>query len=111
MRGWRHDYRNHIQVMTASLKMNKLSELESYLNELNTDLNTVDTVVKTGNVMADAILNSKLSLCKTKNIPTEVTAVIADECAVSDVDLCVIIGNLLDNAMEACEKMNKNNEK
>lgn len=105
MRGWRHDYKNHIQVMRASLEMGNLTELGNYLGELSVDLNTVDTVVKTGNVMADAILNSKLALCKARNIPYEVTATIPEECSVNDVELCVIIGNLLDNAMEACEKI------
>lgn len=105
MRGWRHDYRNHIQTMRASLEMGNLTELGNYLGELTVDLNTVDTVVKTGNVMADAILNSKLALCKTKNIPYEVTASIPENCVVNDVEMCVIIGNLLDNAMEACEKI------
>ncbi len=105
MRGWRHDYKNHIQVMRASLEMGNLTELGNYLGELSVDLNTVDTVIKTGNVMADAILNSKLALCKSKNIPYEVTASIPENCKVNDVELCVIIGNLLDNAMEACEKI------
>ncbi len=105
MRGWRHDYKNHIQVMRASLEMGNLAELGNYLGELSVDLNTVDTVIKTGNVMADAILNSKLALCKAKNVPYDVTASIPENCSVSDVELCVIIGNLLDNAMEACEKI------
>lgn len=111
MRGWRHDYKNHIQVMKASLALGNLKELEAYLGDLTVDLNTVDTVVKTGNVMADAILNSKLALFKTKNIPYEVTASIPEKCAVNDVDLCVIIGNLLDNACEACERMNSDGER
>ncbi|MGN0634726.1 MAG: sensor histidine kinase [Acutalibacteraceae bacterium] len=105
MRGWRHDYKNHIQVMRASLEMGHLTELGNYLGELTVDLNTVDTVVKTGNVMADAILNSKLALCKARSIPYEVTAGIPEKYSVSDVELCVIIGNLLDNAIEACEKI------
>ncbi len=105
MRGWRHDYKNHIQVMRASLEMGNLTELGNYLGELSVDLNTVDTVIKTGNVMADAILNSKLALCKARSIPYEVTASIPEDCRVNDVDLCVIIGNLLDNAMEACDRI------
>ena len=111
MRGWRHDYKNHIQVMRASLEMGNLAELGNYLGELSVDLNTVDTVIKTGNVMADAILNSKLALCKVKNIPYEVTANIPEECSVNDVELCAIIGNLLDNAMEACEKIEDKSER
>ena len=111
MRGWRHDYKNHIAVMKASLAMGQLEALDNYLGELTVDLNTVDTVVKTGNVMADAILNSKLALCKAKNIRTEVTACVPDSITVNDVDLCVIIGNLLDNAMEACMKIEEETER
>ena len=104
MRGWRHDYRNHIAVMQGLLLSQKLKELDSYLGELNVDLNTVDTVIKTGNVTVDAILNSKLSLAEKKNIKTDVTASVP-ETEVTDVELCVILGNLLDNAMEACLKI------
>ena len=42
--------------------------IKAYLDELDTDLNTVDTVIKTGNAMADAILNSKISLAQSKDI-------------------------------------------
>ncbi|MBQ6164470.1 MAG: GHKL domain-containing protein [Clostridia bacterium] len=105
MRGWRHDYKNHIAVMQAALKMNRLDELERYLGELTVDLNTVDTVVKTGNVMADAILNSKLALAKKRDIKIDATAALPEGVPLSDVELCVIIGNLLDNAMEACAEV------
>ncbi len=102
VRGWRHDYHNHIQTMLALV--DKPEQMRSYLLTLNEDLTTVDTVIKTGNVMLDAVLNSKLSLIKAKNIAINVKAVVPVNLSISDVDLCVIIGNLLDNAMEACEK-------
>ena len=100
MRGWRHDYHNHIQTMLALT--DKPEELRRYLWMLNDDLTTVDMVLKTGNVMVDAILNSKLSLIKTKGIEVDAKATVPEKLTVSEVDLCVIIGNLLDNAMEAC---------
>ena len=102
MRGWRHDYHNHIQTMKAHLSLGQTEELSDYLGKLDTDLTTVDTVLKTGNVMVDAILNSKMSLIKSKEIAVNAKATVPKELAVSEVDLCVIIGNLLDNAMEAC---------
>lgn len=52
--------------------------------------------------MVDAILNSKLSLIKSKRIAVNAKAVVPAALSVSEIDLCVIIGNLLDNAMEAC---------
>ena len=101
IRGWRHDYRNHIQMMKVLAASGDMDALKVYLDELDTDLNTVDTVVKTGDPMADAILNSKISLARSRNIPTQVDAHIPVKLKMSELDLCCIIGNLFDNAMEA----------
>lgn len=100
MRGWRHDYHNHIQTLLALC--GDEAKTREYLLTLNDDLTTVDTVIKTGNVMIDAILNSKLSLIKSKGIVVNAKALVPKELAISEIDLCTIIGNLLDNAMEAC---------
>ena len=101
IRGWRHDYRNHIQVMKALAAKGALAGIQAYLDELDTDLNTVDTVIKTGNAMADAILNSKISLAKSRRIPVQADAHIPVKLRMSELDLCVILGNLFDNAIEA----------
>ena len=101
IRGWRHDYRNHIQMMKALAAKGDLDGIRAYLDELDTDLNTVDTIIKTGNAMADAILNSKISLAKSKHIPVQADAHIPVKLRMSELDLCVILGNLFDNAIEA----------
>lgn len=105
MRGWRHDYRNHIQTMKAYAAAGDLEAIRAYLDLLDTDLNTVDTVIKTGNAMADAILNSKISLAKSKGIAVKADAQIPVALSFSELDLCVILGNLFDNAIEACLKL------
>ena len=101
MRGWRHDYRNHIQTMKVLAENGDLNAIKEYLNKLDEDLTTVDTVVKTGNDMADAILNSKISLAKSKGITVKVDANIPVKLKMSELDLCVILGNLFDNAIDA----------
>ena len=101
MRGWRHDYRNHIQTMKVLASSGDLEGIRSYLDRLDTDLGTVDLAVKTGNAMADAILNSKISLAKSRDIPVQVDARIPVKLKMSELDLCCIIGNLFDNAIEA----------
>ena len=68
MRGWRHDYRNHIQTMKAYAAKGDLEALRRYLDELDDDLTTLDMVIKTGNPMTDAILNSKISLARSKQV-------------------------------------------
>ncbi len=105
MRGWRHDYHNHIQTMKAYRHLGQNDRLDEYLISLDQDLTSVDNLIKSGNVMVDAILNSKLSLAKSRRISINAKAVVPEELSLSETDLCVIIGNLLDNAMEACAKI------
>lgn len=107
IRGWRHDYRNHIQTMKAYAAMEDWEAIRRYLDLLDEDLTTVDTVIKTGNPMTDAILNSKISLAKAKDIQVIADAHIPVRLKFSEIDLCCIIGNLFDNAIEACEKLPK----
>ena len=101
IRGWRHDYRNHIQTMKAYAASGDMQAIQTYLDALDTDLSTVDTVVKTGNAMADAILNSKISLAQSRHSAVRADAHIPFALKTSELDLCVIIGNLFDNAIEA----------
>ncbi len=105
MRGWRHDYHNHIQLMKAYLDLEKYEEMAEYLNNLDRDLTNIDTVLKTGNVMVDAILNSKLSLAINQDININAKATVPKSLQIADIDLCVIIGNLMDNAMEAATEL------
>jgi len=105
VRGWRHDYRNHIQNMKNLLSGGNYAKLDSYLSELAEDLNTVDTVIKTGNVMADSALNLKLTTAQKLKIRVTVKASVPGSVAMSDVELCAVMGNLLDNALEACAKL------
>lgn len=105
MRGWRHDYRHHIQTMKVHAANGELASIVSYLDMLDEDLTNVETVVKTGNRMADAILNSKLSLAAEREITVRTDANIPVALSMSELDLCIVIGNLLDNAMEACMEL------
>lgn len=105
IRGWRHDYRNHIQTMKAYAAAGDLQAIQRYLDLLDEDLTTVDTVIKTGNPMTDAILNSKISLAKSRHICVVADAHISVKLKSSEIDLCCIIGNLFDNAIEASMKL------
>lgn len=107
MRGWRHDYHNHIQTMKAYRSLEQNDKLDDYLVRLDADLTSVDKLIKSGNVMVDAILNSKLSLARSRNIAINAKAVVPVELNISEIDLCVIIGNLLDNAIEACSRISE----
>ena len=105
MRAWRHDYHNHIQSIKAMIAMQKFQELDAYLGTLEQDLDSIDIAIRTGNVGLDAILSSKVSIARKNNIEVNCTAKVPDQLKITDVHLCAIVGNLLDNAIEACEKI------
>ena len=106
-RGWRHDYRNHIQVLKSYLAMGDIEAASHYLDALDADLTTVDLAMTTGNKMTDIILNSKISLARSKNIQVVADAHVPVELSTAEIDLCIIIGNLFDNAIEACMALPK----
>lgn len=104
-RGWRHDYRNHIQVLRNYAELGDLEAIRTYLDGLNEDLGTVDLALKTGNRMTDIILNSKISLARSREIQVWADAHVPVTLTISGVDLCIILGNLFDNAIEACMQL------
>lgn len=104
MRGIRHDYRNHLQVMQTLMIENKNEELDTYIKQLTNELNQVDTIIQTGNTMIDAIVNTKLTAAKQAGIDLYATAIAPKELSIEHVDLAIILGNLLNNAIEATTK-------
>lgn len=105
MRGWRHDYRHHIQTLKVHASKGEMDEVQKYLDMLDDDLTNVEAVVRTGNRITDAILNSKLSLAREKQITVKAETNIPVQLSIPELDLCIVIGNLLDNAMEACMEL------
>jgi len=101
MRGWRHDYKNHIQAMKAYAASGDLAAVNQYLDKLDASFSAIGSAVKTGNPMADAILNSKISLAQSKDVPVIIDAQVSVALTTPQLDLCVIMGNLFDNAIEA----------
>lgn len=111
MRGWRHDYHNHLQSLKGFLSLNKVDQMKNYLNELETDLDSIDTLYHSGNLQLDSILNAKLAIAEKGQIRIHCDASIPPQLHVSDLDLCVILGNLLDNAIESCRKIKNPDER
>ena len=105
MRGWRHDYHNHMQTLKAYLSMNQTAEMAAYLDHLEEDLDSIDIAIKTGNTSVNAILSSKVSIAQKNKINVNCKANVPPQLKISDVHLCTIIGNLLDNAIESCQKV------
>lgn len=103
MRGYKHDFHHHLQTLKGQLEAGETDRALAYINELDEKLTAVDTLLKTGNISLDAILSAKLAQAKAENIAVTIKANVPDQLTISDVELSIIIGNLLDNAIEACK--------
>lgn len=102
MRGYKHDFHHHLQTLKGQLEAGEVDRALTYIEQLDNHLMNVDTLLKTGNVSLDAILSAKISQAKAENIAVTVKANVPDVLTISDLELSIIIGNLLDNAIEAC---------
>lgn len=104
LRRFRHDYRNHMIVVNAYLESGKTAEAREYLNTINGGINGVLNKIKTGNFVSDAILNSKAVSAAKFDTQISFSGRVPPE-GINSEDLCTILSNLIDNAIEACEKV------
>ena len=102
MRGYKHDFHHHLQALKGQLEAGEVDRALAYIEQLDNQLMNVDTLLKTGNVSLDAILSAKIAQAKAENIAVTVKANVPDALTISDLELSIIIGTLLDNAIEAC---------
>ena len=102
MRGYKHDFHHHLQALKGQLEAGEIDRAIAYIDQLDQTLQNVDTLLKTGNVTVDAILSAKIAGAKAEGISVTVDANIPDSLTLTDLELSIIIGNLLDNAIEAC---------
>ena len=104
LRGIKHDYRNHLQGMSAFIETDQVDELDNYIHQLNNELNQVDSIIRTGNTMIDALVNTKLTIAQEQGVELYATAIAPEKLPIENVDLAIILGNLLNNAVEATTK-------
>ena len=101
---WRrsvHDYKNHVIALRQLAEDENMEGIKEYLNCENELIQKKMFYIKTGNSVVDAIVNTKQRLAEEKGITFIVNATIPKKCCVSEIDMSNILGNLIDNAMEA----------
>lgn len=98
-----HDFKQQIQLLYILCKEKKYEKLLQNLEELSNS-NDHSLVIDTKNLMLDAVLSYKISTAKNKKIQFEKNLDIAPNIEKIDEEICVLIGNALDNAIEACER-------
>lgn len=102
MRGYKHDFHHHLQALKGQLEAGETERALAYIVQLDEQLMNVDTLLKTGNVSLDAILSAKISQAKAAGIAVTLKANVPENLLLSDLELSILVGNLLENAIESC---------
>ena len=103
---FRHDTRHHILVLREFLKTKNQDGLESYLQELTEALPTAPENY-CENPVVNALLCYYREAAESEQVKTSFSISISGILPFSDADLCIILGNFLENALEACRRMKK----
>lgn len=109
-RRFRHDLKNHMNLLAQLCKDGDIDRIRNYLDEININIRQFDSKIHTHNEIADAILNRYYDECAEAGIELKVKGHFAENYQISTFDTCVIFSNLLDNALQA-EKKIKNIDK
>lgn len=96
-----HDIHNHIEVLFRYLEQGKTDAAIQYLEDLRTPVRELTQTVWTGDEAIDYLINSKMTYAEQQNIQTKLNIEFPRNTNIRSVDLTAILGNLLDNALEA----------
>ncbi|MEG0856872.1 MAG: GHKL domain-containing protein [Terrisporobacter sp.] len=104
-----HDINNH--MTNIKVIQNKNDEVDKYINSINEELKDFENTYNTGNVILDIILSEKSKLCQAKNIDFLCNIDFSKGDFIDMIDVSSIFSNLLDNAIEACDKIENEDDK
>lgn len=103
LRAQRHDFLNHVQIIYSLMEMKEYDEASAYLERVYSQLHSVSTVLRTKMAAFNALLQVKAAACEERGIALgmEIRSTL-EGVAMPPWELCCVMGNLLDNAMDAC---------
>lgn len=110
MSQWKHDWQNHLNIAMYMLREKRNDEAYEYLYRISKGINfdrKYKSFIKSDNTILEAIINSKIIIAIDNNINVNTTIDIKEHIYINDLDLCGLLGNLLDNAIEACERIER----
>lgn len=103
----KHDMRTHLMVIASFLNDNEILEAKQYASEILDKLNLEYSYIKTGNTLLNYIVNQKFSAAKQMGIYVKAEIENLRFAAVQSIDFSALLGNLLDNALEAAANSKK----
>ena len=101
----RHDMKIHLATLSDFATSGNMEDIKGYLNSLVDDVEKSEAFSDTGNIAFDSIINYKLRNAKSDNIKLDLNIAVPPEISIEVVDIVTILGNLLDNALEAVAKV------
>lgn len=109
-RSFRHDYKNHVLCLRGLIAADKKEEVLKYMETMQEMSSIGKNKYHTGNIIIDALLDDKSDKAEKVNTKIELEGVVPTS-GISNADLCIIMANAIDNAIEACTKDRSDNEK
>ena len=100
-----HDLNRHAGIIAYLLELGRFDDAKQYISEINEELKSIRLPSVSGCHVIDAVLNEKYLLASDKNIDMSFDIDRLNKINVSSVDMCSILSNAIDNAIEACEKI------
>ena len=99
----KHDLKNHFTVLNGKLEEGDTDSCKKYLSELNQTVESMGNLIKSGNSVIDYLINSKLS--NIGDVQVLISGYVGNYSDIEDIDLACILGNIIDNAIEAQMKV------
>ena len=102
-RSFRHDFKNHVLCLRSLVAANRTEEAIEYMNDMESMAAQKKEEFNTGNIIIDALLNDKSEKAKNSRSKLEFSGFVPTM-GITKADLCIIMANAIDNAIEACAK-------
>lgn len=106
-----HDFAKHMQAIHELVKGNHIDEALKYTSALLETSTQRAKICRSGNPIIDAVINSKIAEANQKQIDLEFQVHFPIPTDIAPVDICIVLGNQLDNAIEACQKIEDQKER
>lgn len=100
-----HDLKNHLSLLTSLLEAGDTEKALLYAKTISEPIKVLERKRWSGNIIVDIILNEFYAKAKRKNVSVNILCGNLRDCGVNDNDWCTVLLNLLDNALEACERV------
>ena len=107
----RHDIRNHIALVKKLLQSGKLEEAITYMEDLDDMAEKMSFPCSTNNPVVDILVGNKLGIAKNMGIDVDCSLLLPYPCDIRDIDICIVLSNVLDNAIHAVKNLGAGIEK